>query len=102
MTRRGDVVIVDFPFTDGGSKVRPALVVQNDQGSKGTLRHSRALGLSPGMGVRYTSRTVTGSRRANHAVHPGSSPSVLRPPVATKLPANRRPGNGWAVSAPTA
>jgi mRNA interferase MazF len=31
MTRRGDVV-VDFPFTDvGASKVRPALVVQNDR-----------------------------------------------------------------------
>jgi mRNA interferase MazF len=30
MTMRGDVVIVDFPFTGGGSKVRPALVVQND------------------------------------------------------------------------
>jgi mRNA interferase MazF len=32
MTKRGDVVIVDFPFTDQRtSKVRPALVVQNDQ-----------------------------------------------------------------------
>ena len=32
MIRRGDVVIVDFPFTDTGtSKVRPALVVQNDR-----------------------------------------------------------------------
>jgi mRNA-degrading endonuclease toxin of MazEF toxin-antitoxin module len=31
MTRRGDVVVVDFAFTDSGaSKVRPALVVQND------------------------------------------------------------------------
>jgi mRNA interferase MazF len=32
VTRRGDVVVVDFPFTDTGkSKVRPALVVQNDR-----------------------------------------------------------------------
>lgn len=32
MIRRGDVVIVDFPFTDPArSKVRPALVVQNDR-----------------------------------------------------------------------
>jgi hypothetical protein len=32
MIRRGDVVIVDFPFTDTGlSKVRPAVVVQNDR-----------------------------------------------------------------------
>ncbi len=32
MIRRGDVVIVDFPFTSGGqSKVRPALIVQNDR-----------------------------------------------------------------------
>ncbi len=29
--RRGDVVLVDFPFLKGGSKVRPALVVQNDR-----------------------------------------------------------------------
>ena len=29
--QRGDVVLVDFPFPrGGGSKVRPALVVQND------------------------------------------------------------------------
>ena len=28
---RGDVVLVDYPFSDRtGSKVRPALVVQND------------------------------------------------------------------------
>jgi mRNA interferase MazF len=30
--RRGDIVLVDFPFaTGGGSKVRPALVVQCDR-----------------------------------------------------------------------
>lgn len=35
MIRRGDVVIVDFPFTDGGqSKVRPAVVVQNDRDNR--------------------------------------------------------------------
>ena len=29
---RGEIVIVDFPFaTGGGTKVRPALVVQNDR-----------------------------------------------------------------------
>lgn len=32
MIRRGDVVVVDFPFTDAArSKVRPAVVVQNDR-----------------------------------------------------------------------
>lgn len=32
MVYRGDVVVIDFPFTSGTqSKVRPALVVQNDQ-----------------------------------------------------------------------
>jgi mRNA interferase MazF len=32
MTQRGDVVIVAFPFTDTGqSKVRPAVVIQNDR-----------------------------------------------------------------------
>jgi len=31
MINRGDVVIVDFPFTDAAtSKVRPAVIVQND------------------------------------------------------------------------
>jgi len=30
--RRGDVVLVDFPFTDQGkSKNRPAIIVQNDR-----------------------------------------------------------------------
>jgi mRNA interferase MazF len=28
--KRGDIVLVDFPFPRGGSKLRPALVVQND------------------------------------------------------------------------
>src|SRR5262245_50881195 len=28
--QRNDVVLVDFPFADKGSKVRPALVIQND------------------------------------------------------------------------
>ena len=31
MTKRGDVVLLDFPFTSSGSKVRPAVIVQNDQ-----------------------------------------------------------------------
>jgi mRNA interferase MazF len=31
-TRRGDVVILDYPFSDSsGAKVHPALVVQSDQ-----------------------------------------------------------------------
>ncbi len=29
--KRGDVVLVDYPFTAGGAKVRPALDVQNDR-----------------------------------------------------------------------
>ncbi len=32
---RGDVVLIDFPFSGGGgSKVRPALVVQNDRDNR--------------------------------------------------------------------
>ena len=31
MISRGDVVYVRFPFTDGGAKVRPAVVIQNDR-----------------------------------------------------------------------
>ncbi len=35
MTRRCDVIMVDFPFTDTGeSKVRPAVVVQNDRDNR--------------------------------------------------------------------
>ncbi len=31
MNRRGDVVIVDFPFTDvAAAKARPAVIIQND------------------------------------------------------------------------
>src|SRR4051794_21587789 len=29
--KRGDVVLVDYPFTTGGAKVRPALIIQNDR-----------------------------------------------------------------------
>lgn len=29
--RRGDVVVVNWPFTGGGSKARPAVIVQNDK-----------------------------------------------------------------------
>jgi mRNA interferase MazF len=32
MVRRGDIVLMTFPFSDGrGSKIRPALVVQDDR-----------------------------------------------------------------------
>ena len=38
MTRRGDVVIVAFPFSDGGrGKNRPALVVQGDRNNQRLL-----------------------------------------------------------------
>lgn len=31
MTRRGDIIVFSFPYSDGsGAKIRPALVVQND------------------------------------------------------------------------
>ena len=35
MTRRGDVVVIRFPFTDiGRAKARPAVVVQNDRNNQ--------------------------------------------------------------------
>src|SRR5271166_4811897 len=33
--KRGDIVLLDYPYADGsGSKVRPALVVQNDRDNR--------------------------------------------------------------------
>jgi len=33
--RRGDVVLIDYPYSDGtGSKIRPCLVVQNDRNNQ--------------------------------------------------------------------
>lgn len=35
MTTRGDIVMVSFPFSDGGgAKIRPSLVVQRDADNK--------------------------------------------------------------------
>ena len=35
MTSRGNLVVIDFPYSDGsGSKVRPSLIVQNDADNK--------------------------------------------------------------------
>jgi mRNA interferase MazF len=35
MTRRGDFIIVDFPFTSGTqTKIRPAVVIQNDRDNR--------------------------------------------------------------------
>jgi mRNA interferase MazF len=31
MSYRGDIVVVRFPYSNGGSKMRPALVVQSDR-----------------------------------------------------------------------
>ncbi len=40
MIRRSDVVVVDFPFPDTGqSKIRPALVVQNDRSELHSADH---------------------------------------------------------------
>lgn len=39
MIRRGDVIIVDFPYTSGSqSKIRPALVIQNDRDNARLLK----------------------------------------------------------------
>jgi mRNA interferase MazF len=46
--KRGDVVILDHPFTDGSaSKVRPALVVQNDRDNRRVTNTIVALILAP-------------------------------------------------------
>jgi mRNA interferase MazF len=54
---RGDVVIVDFPFTSGTqSKLRPALIVQNDRENQRITKTIVAM--------------ITGNlRRANEATH---------------------------------
>jgi mRNA-degrading endonuclease toxin of MazEF toxin-antitoxin module len=47
--RRGEVVLVDFPYGGGGSKVRPALVIQNDRDNVRLLNTMwRKLRASPG------------------------------------------------------
>jgi mRNA-degrading endonuclease toxin of MazEF toxin-antitoxin module len=51
--RRGEVVLVDFPFSDRtGSKVRPCLVVQNDANNSF---------LTPPFNVRTSSQSFVGS-----------------------------------------
>jgi len=46
MIRRGDVVIVDIPFTDvARSKARPAVVVQNDR-DNGRVRKTIVAGIT--------------------------------------------------------
>jgi mRNA interferase MazF len=59
MLARGDVVLVDFPFAGGGaSKVRPALVVQNDR-DNGRLKNGRLKNTIVAM---ITSRTARADR----------------------------------------
>jgi mRNA interferase MazF len=62
--RRGDVIIVDFPFTSGiQSKVRPALVVQNDRENQRLTKTIIAL--------------ITGNlRRANEPTHCLIDPTI--------------------------
>ncbi len=73
---RGDIVLVDYPFTTAGTKVRPALVVQNDrdnarmtntiiaQISSNTARvneatqHLIALAVEPGCGLARDSSVI--------------------------------------------
>src|SRR5688572_23687704 len=63
--KRGDVVILDFPFSSGTQgKVRPALIVQNDRENAAISKTIVAI--------------ITGNlRRANHPTHclidPGAS-----------------------------
>jgi len=57
MTQRGQVVLLDFPFTSGTqSKIRPALVVQNDRDNQRLTKTIVAM--------------ITGNlRRASEATH---------------------------------
>jgi len=42
--QRGDIVLIDFPFTDtAASKIRPALVIQNDEDNSRLLKTIVAL-----------------------------------------------------------
>jgi mRNA interferase MazF len=67
--RRGDVVLVDFPFsTGGGAKVRPALVVQNDRDNQR---------LTNTIVVQITS-TTRRAFEATQLVIPLSSPSGIQ------------------------
>jgi mRNA interferase MazF len=92
MIRRGDVIIVDFPFTDTGqSKVRPAVVVQNDRDNQRVRKTVIAM--------------VTGNlRRRNEPTHlfvdpahpDGASSGLSSRPwssATTYSPSSRRPSS---------
>jgi mRNA interferase MazF len=62
---RGDVVLVDFPYTDGRpGKVRPALVVQNDRDNVRLLDTVIAL---------ITGNTSRSDEDTQHLVDPASN-----------------------------
>jgi mRNA-degrading endonuclease toxin of MazEF toxin-antitoxin module len=92
MTRRGDVVMVDFPFMDTGqAKTRPAVVVQNDRDNQKIRKTVVAM--------------VTGNlRRQGDPSHlyvdpadpllPRASAFPRSCPATTSLRSNRRPSLG--------
>jgi mRNA interferase MazF len=63
--KRGDVVIIDFPFTSGSqSKVRPALVIQNDRENRQLAKTIVAL---------ITGNLQRASQPTHYLVDPASS-----------------------------
>ena len=99
--KRGAVVLADFPFQDvPGSKVRPAVVVQNDAAQKkvsGTLKRSKLPHL-----LRLESSRHLFLGKASHKRAGGSSDvrwSEKR--AARAIPDQvRQPGNGPAAAHP--
>ncbi len=70
MSRRGDVVIVDFPFADtGDSKVRPAVVVQNDRDNK---RFRKTVIAMITGNLRRKSQAIFSSTQMPRREHPGA------------------------------
>ncbi len=77
MTRRGDVVIVQFPYTTGGSgKKRPAVVVQDNR-NNGRLQNTivaMITGITTLAPVEPTQASLTRPRRT--AIHPAYCTSL--------------------------
>jgi PemK-like, MazF-like toxin of type II toxin-antitoxin system len=85
---RGDIVLVDYPFTAGGAKVRPALVIQNDPDN---MRMTNTIV------AQISGNTARFNEATQHLI------DVAAEPVCPRRPGRRRgrpPPRSWRAFAP--